>query len=108
MGVFEESGSYRIGIQCSTTTTSYPWRWSVGAKDELQTEVDPTSGATFYYLPAGAKSVVWGAIHMTDLVKARNPQQCWAGLIHEDVEVLNANVGSRDILLVGENAQAGG
>ncbi len=108
MGVFEESGSYRVGIQCSTTTTSYPWRWAVGAKDDLQTEVDPSSGGTFYYLPAGAKSVVWGAIRMTNLVKARNPQQCWAGLIHEDVEVLNANVGSRDILLVGEDTQTGG
>jgi hypothetical protein len=108
MGVFEESGSWRVGIQCSTTTTSYPWRWSVGAKDDMVSEADPASGNTYYYLPAGAKSVVWGAVRMTSLVKARNPQQCWAGLIHEDVEVRDANVGSRDIELVGDSVQAGG
>jgi hypothetical protein len=46
---------------------------------------------------------------MTDLIAARNPQQCWAGLIHEDVEVSirNARVGARDIELVAESSAAG-
>ena len=45
--------------------------------------------------------VVWGAIRMTE-IEALNPQNCWAGLIHEFVEVSirNTNVGSREVLLV--------
>ena len=39
---------------------------------------------------------------MTDLIPARNPQNCWAGLIHEDVEVsvFNNMVGTRSVELV--------
>ncbi len=107
MGVYEQSGSYRIGVQCSTTTTSYPWRWSIGAKSDLTSEVDPVSGNTYYYLAPGAKSVVWGAVRMTDLIAARNPQQCFAGLIHEDVEVIDPNIGPRDVQLVDTSTQAG-
>lgn len=104
MGTYEESGAWRVGIQCATSSTSFPYRWAVGVKDDLITQVDQVSGTTYYYLPAGASSVVWGAIRMTDLIEARNPQQCWAGLIHEDVEVSvrNANVGSRDIELIAQ------
>ncbi len=60
---------------------------------------------TYHYLPAGAQVVVWGAIRMTT-IEARNPQNCWAGLIHEDVEisVFNNNVGSREVELVDPNA----
>jgi hypothetical protein len=107
MGVYEQSGSWRVGIQCSTTTTSYPWRWAIGAQSDLTSEVDEGTGNTYYYLPAGAKSIVWGAVRMTNLIKARNPQQCFAGLIHEDVEVRNANVGSRDVELVAPSGQSG-
>lgn len=110
MGVYEESGSWRVGIQCATTTTSFPWRWSVGAPDTLETATDPVTGKPYYYLPAGEKSVVWGAVRMTNLIKARNPQQCSAGLIHEDVEVSvrNANVGARDIELLAATTADGG
>lgn len=99
-GVYEQSGSFRVGVMCSTSETNWPWRWAIGAPDVLQTETDPQNGNTYYYLPAGAQSEVWGAVRMTQLVKARNPQQCWAGLIHEDVAVVNQRVGARDILLV--------
>jgi hypothetical protein len=110
MGIYEESGSWRVGINCSTTTRDFPWRWGVGAPDVLEKQVDAVTGQTFYYLPAGARSVVWGAVRMTDLVEARNPQQCWAGLIHEDVEVSirNSRVGARDIELVQPTAGQGG
>ncbi|MGV2434124.1 MAG UNVERIFIED_CONTAM: hypothetical protein LVT10_03810 [Anaerolineae bacterium] len=39
---------------------------------------------------------------MTDVIAARNPQNCWAGLIHEDVavSVRNARVGARSIELI--------
>jgi hypothetical protein len=107
-GVYEQSGSFRAGVMCSTSETNWPWRWAVGSPDTLTKEVDPQNGNTYYYLPAGAQSEVWGAVHMTQLIKARNPQQCWAGLIHEDVEVVNQRVGARDILLVQTGASTGG
>lgn len=102
MGVYEQSGSWRVGIQCSTGTEPFPWRWALGNPDTLETVEDSETGNTYYYLPAGKRSNVWGAIRMTRLIEARNPQQCWAGLIHEDVgiTVRNAHVGARDIQLI--------
>jgi hypothetical protein len=109
MGVYEQSGSWRVGIQCSTNSTSWPWRWAIGSPDTLMTE-QSSDGNTYYYLPAETTSVVWGAVRMTDLIEARNPQQCWAGLIHEDVEVSvrNSRVGARDITLIDPSAASGG
>lgn len=104
LDAFEEAGTWRVGIDCTTAETDYPWRWAVGSADDLYEEVDPVSGKTFSYLPAGTQTVVWGAIRMTE-IEARNPQNCWAGLIHESVEVSvrNQNVGQREIELVGDN-----
>jgi hypothetical protein len=102
MGVYEQSGAWRVGINCSTTSLPWPWRWAIGTPDQLEQVVDEASGNTYYYLPPGQKSEVWGAVRMTELVRARNPQQCWAGLIHEDVEVTarNSRVGARDVTLI--------
>lgn len=102
LDAFDESGAWRVAIDCTTAETDYPWRWAVGSDDDLYEEVDPVSGKTFKYLPAGARAVVWGAIRLTE-IEARNPQNCWAGLIHEDVEVSirNQNVGMREVELVG-------
>lgn len=107
-GVYEQSGSFRVGIMCSTSEANWPWRWAVGSPDSLTKVTDPQNGNVYYYLPAGAQSEVWGAVHMKQLIKARNPQQCWAGLIHEDVEVVNQRVGARDILLVETSSNTGG
>lgn len=102
---FDEAGAWRVGIDCSTAESDYPWRWAVGTEADLYTEFDPYSGNTYSYLPAGERVVVWGAIRMTE-IEALNPQNCWAGLIHEFVEVSirNTNVGSREILLVDTGA----
>ncbi len=110
MGTFEESGAWRVGLNCSTSPTDFPWRWAIGSAEDLVAQVDPVSGKTYYYLPAGTRSVVWGAVRMTRLIEARNPQQCWAGLIHEDVEVSvrNARVGARDIELIAQSNEPGG
>ncbi|MCA0452500.1 MAG: hypothetical protein LCI00_00820 [Chloroflexi bacterium] len=105
-GVYEQSGSFRVGIMCSTSETNWPWRWAIGSPESLMTETDPQNGNTYYYLPAGEQSEVWGAVRMTQLIKARNPQQCWAGLIHEDVAVVNQRVGARDITLVEMGTEA--
>jgi hypothetical protein len=107
-GVYEQSGSFRVGMMCSTSETNWPWRWAVGSPETLTKETDPQNGNVYYYLPAGAQSEVWGAVRMTQFIKARNPQQCWAGLIHEDVEVVNQRVGARDILLVQTDTSTGG
>lgn len=101
LNAFDESGAWRVGIDCTTAETDYPWRWAVGADEDLIEAVDPNDGQTYKYLPPGKRAVVWGAVRMTE-IEARNPQNCWAGLIHEDVEVSirNRNVGLREVELV--------
>lgn len=108
LGEFDQSGAWRVGIDCDTAASDYPWRWRLGTDEEILTVEDPDTGDTFYYLPAGARVVVWGAIRMTE-VEARNPQNCWAGLIHEDVGIsqLNASVGPRRIFLEDLSETAG-
>ncbi|NJL57668.1 hypothetical protein HC928_22975, partial [bacterium] len=86
LGWFEQSGVWRVGIQCETSSESYPWRWAIGPEEDLVTQVAP-DGEVFYYLPPGESADVWGAIRMTEVLTAQNPQYCWAGLIHEDVEI---------------------
>lgn len=98
-GLFDESGAWRIGLDCITAASDYPWRWALGTDEVLINETDPVTGEVYSYLPVGATSVVWGAVRMTEM-EARNPQNCWAGLIHEDVAVVNQNVGPRTIELV--------
>jgi hypothetical protein len=102
MGRYEESGAWTVGIQCETSTEPYPWRWAIGTPEALYTMDDPRTLNTYYYLAPGDQAVVWGAIRMTELRETRNPQACWAGLIHEDVaiSVLNQNVGRREIELI--------
>ncbi len=96
---YDQSGSWRVGLDCSTATSDYPWRWAVGTADDLVTVEH--EGKTYYYLPAGEQAVVWGAVRLTDIIKERNPQDCWVGLIHEDVEVaaVNSHVDPRWVLL---------
>lgn len=99
-GLPDEPGAWRVGIDCTTAMSDYPWRWAIGTDEQLEIVIDPDNGNVYRYLPAGARAVVWGAIRMTSL-EARNPQNCWAGLIHEGVEIasVNQNVGSRQIKL---------
>ena len=101
LDAFDESGAWRVGIDCMTAETDYPWRWALGSDADLYTEFDETNGNSYSYLAPGRQVVVWGGIRFTD-IEERNPQNCWAGLIHEDVEVSirNRNVGSREIELV--------
>lgn len=101
LGWMEEAGAWRIGIECQTSAASYPWRWALGTRDQLTAVVDPDSGNTYYYLMPGETSVVWGGIRM-NRIENLNPQNCWAGLIHEYVEVSerNRNVGPREIFVI--------
>lgn len=108
LGWFDESGAWRIGIQCATSQGSYPYRWAIATDNDLVQVYDDASGNTYSYLPPKARTVVWGAIRMTT-VEARNPQNCWAGLIHEDVAISlrNNNVGMRSIMMIDPSDTAG-
>ncbi len=101
---FEESGAWRVGIHCETSQVPYPYRWALGTSDNLVTEVDPISGNAYTYLPPGSRAVVWGAVHITE-IEARNPQNCYAGLIHEDVAIVNSNVGIRSLEIIDPDGQ---
>ena len=85
MGNDFKSGGWRVGVMCEGSETTFPWRWALGSQDQL-TKVE-RDGQTFWYLLPNKTAVVWGAIRMTKLIKTRNPQECWAGLIHEDVTI---------------------
>jgi hypothetical protein len=89
LGENQQPGVFRVGIHCETSPTDHPWRWAVGGPDDLEAVVDGPN--TYYYLPAGARAVVSGGIRFVDVVKARNPQGCYASLIHEDVEISLVN-----------------
>jgi hypothetical protein len=98
---FEQAGAWRVGINCQTAYSDFPWRWAMGPLDELTTVIDEETGETYYYLMPGQRAEVWGAVRMTQVFEARNPQDCWAGLIHEevDVPVFQSRVGAREIKL---------
>jgi hypothetical protein len=102
LGAYEESGAWRVGINCDTSLSDFPWRWAIAPQDELAEVYNEKNGETYYYLQPGQRAEVWGAIRMTELVRARNPQACWAGLIHEDVGIpaLQSRVGAREVELV--------
>ncbi len=92
---FVKSGAWRVGLQCETSETSLPWRWAIGAPDQL-TKVIDVQGNDYYYLMPGKSATVWGGIVMNQLITSRNPKECWAALIHEDVEInpLQSHVGA--------------
>lgn len=102
LGAYEESGAWRVGIKCETSLSDFPWRWAVAPLDELTPVYDEATDRTYYYLQPGEGAEVWGAIRMTDLIPAANPQNCWAGLIHEDVGIpaYQSQVGLREIEIV--------
>jgi len=89
LGEYQQSGVFRVGIHCETSPTDHPWRWAIGGLDDL---ADVTDGVnTYHYLPAGERATVTGGIRFVNVVEARNPQYCYASLIHEDVEISMVN-----------------
>jgi len=85
LGWFTESGVFRLGIGYENELTNYPYRWALGNPEDL-TVIDG-----FSYLMPGDRVTVTGSIRMTNEFGDRNPQPVWAGLIHEDVEVVTFN-----------------
>ncbi|MCP4539606.1 MAG: hypothetical protein GY832_20920 [Chloroflexi bacterium] len=86
---YEQSGVFRVAIHCETSPTDHPWRWAIGGPDDLETRV--IGGSEYQYLPAGERALITGGIRFVDVVEARNPQYCYASLIHEDVEISMVN-----------------
>lgn len=84
LGWFEESGAWRVGLDCDTCIRDYPWRWALGTPEEL------TKIGDYYYLMPGQRVTISSSVLITD-VPERNPLYFWAGLIHEDVEISNVN-----------------
>lgn len=101
LGAYEQAGGWRVGINCQTAYSDFPWRWALGSLDELTAVHDEETNETYYYLLPGQQAEVWGAVRMTEIFKARNPQDCWAGLIHEEVEIptSQSRLGAREIKL---------
>lgn len=98
LGWFDEPGAWRVGFECETMVSSYPWRWAIAPTDQLAAVEDGEH--TFYYLPPGEQAVVWGGVRLTEIRTRRNPQQCWFALIHEDVKIAQAFVDLRWVEIV--------
>ncbi len=100
-GYFEQSGAWRVGIHCQTCLTDYPWRWALGDESSL-TVIEDARGNRQLYLMPGERAVITGGIRLTEIVESRNPQEFWAGLIHEDVGIapLNNRVDPKSIEIV--------
>jgi hypothetical protein len=86
LGEYEQSGAFRVGVHCETSPVDHPWRWAIGGPEDLVTDDEG-----HLYLPAWGRAVVTGGIRFVDVVEARNPQYCYASLIHEDVEISTVN-----------------
>jgi hypothetical protein len=99
IGQYTQSGAWRIGIHCDTCQTDYPWRWALGKISEL-TLIPDSNGRPQYYLMPGQKVEVTGGIVLDKIIPSRNPQYFWAGLIHEDVNVVNDRVDPHFITIV--------
>lgn len=95
LGWNTESGAWRIAIGYENEISNYPFRWAVGAPDDLQ-----MIGEQAYLMP-GQRAVVTGGIRITGPLGVRNPQPIWAGLIHEDVEIseFNNRVDPKNLLI---------
>jgi hypothetical protein len=87
-GWFEESGAWRVGLDCDTCIRDYPWRWSLGTPESLTPITE--DGETHYYLMPGDGAVITGSVRLTK-TPDRNPLYFWAGLIHEDVAISPVN-----------------
>ena len=92
LGWHQSSGAWRFGIDwASNPAYPYPFRWALGRPEELRAEV--VDGETFYYLDPGKRVRITGGITILDPLP-RNPDEFYAGLIHEDVCVVNDHVDS--------------
>lgn len=86
LGETIQSGAFRAGVHCENALINYPWRWAIGDESVLVRDEEG-----HLYLPPFTRAVVTGGIRFVSVEGKRNPQYCWAGLIHEDVEISSVN-----------------
>jgi len=101
IGQYQQSGAWRVGINCDTCLSDYPWRWALGKTADL-TNIPDSFGRPQYYLMPGQKVEVTGSIVLDKIITSRNPQYFWAGLIHEDVAEVNNNVDPQLVTIVAK------
>lgn len=90
LGYYTSSGSFRFGIGFQDCPIGdYPWRWSLGRYSEL-TAVQH-GDETLYYLQPGQRVLITGSIRILSPLP-RQSTVFWAGLIQEDVEIVNERV----------------
>ncbi len=99
IGQYQQSGAWRIGLHCDTCQTDYPWRWALGTPDNL-TMIPDSQNRPQYYLMPGQRVEVTGGVVLDKIISSRNPQYFWAGLIHEDVLVVNNRVDPKFVTIV--------
>ena len=99
LGAYEESGAWRIGLMCQTCKSDYPWRWALGTADNL-TLIRDSNDRPQYYLMPGQTAVVTGGVVLDEVVPSLNPQYFWAGLIHENVAVVNNRIGQNLVTIL--------
>lgn len=99
LGEYEEAGAWRVGINCQTCKSDYPWRWALGNPDAL-TLIPDENGRPHYYLMPGETAVVTGSIVLDEVIPSLNPQYFWAGLIHENVAVVNNRIDQELVTIV--------
>ena len=99
-GFYQEAGAFRVGLMCDTCETDFPWRWAIGTPETL-TDLPDSLGRTQYYLMPGQRALVTGGVALDEIVPSRNPQDFWAGLIHEQVRVLNNRSDPQRVFIEG-------
>ncbi len=85
----QQAGTWRFGINFDSTGVDFPFRFSIGRKEDLERRV--IDGQEQYYLLPGKRGQVRGCIQM-DAVPSIGTQFWWGGLIHEQVEVANTDI----------------
>jgi hypothetical protein len=97
LGYYERAGVFRFGIGFQNCPLGdYPWRWSLGRGSELHTV--QRGDETLYYLMPGQRVLITGGIQILDPLPDKSTV-FWAGLIHEQVEIVNARVDAKAITI---------
>jgi hypothetical protein len=87
LGWYQSPGAWRFGLDFDGNPAyPYPFRWALGRPEELEKEV--IGGAEFYYLLPGQRAQITGCLQILS-APPRNPTMFYAGLIHEDVWIVN-------------------
>jgi hypothetical protein len=106
LGAYASSGAFRFGLGFDNSAIGdYPWRWSLGRHRELHAV--QRGDETLYYLLPGQRALVYGSVRLLS-PPPRNPTPFWAGLIHEDVEIVNPRVDPKWIAVDVEPSGAWG